>query len=153
MDEMPLVLPADEYNIELVKNVHPLDWKNPEPASLYNLVVVGAGTAGLVTAAGAAALGAKVALIEKDRLGGECLHTGCVPSKSLIESAKLLARMRRAHELGLHPAEPGFDFAEVMERMRRVIAEVGKHDTPERFRTLGVSVHEGEARFLSPHEL
>lgn len=119
----------------------------------YDLTVIGAGTAGLVTAAGAASLGAKVALIEKDRLGGECLYTGCVPSKALIESAKLLARMRRAQEFGLHPAEPSFDFLAVMDRMRRVIAEVGKHDRPERFQDLGVSISHGEARFLSPHEV
>ncbi len=119
----------------------------------YDLAVIGAGTGGLVTSAGAASLGAKVALIEKDKLGGECLYTGCVPSKALIESAKLLARMRRAHELGLHPAEPSFDFTEVMERMRRVIAQVGKHDSPERFESLGVNVHQGEACFLSPHEI
>lgn len=119
----------------------------------YDLTVIGAGTAGLVTAAGAAGLGAKVALVEKDQLGGECLYTGCVPSKALIESAKLLARMRRAQEFGLHPAEPSFDFPEVMDRMRRVIAEVGKHDRPERFQHLGVSISHGEARFLSPHEV
>ncbi len=119
----------------------------------YDLVVVGGGTGGLVTSAGAASLGAKVALIEKDKLGGECLYTGCVPSKALIESAKLLARMRRAQELGLHPAEPSFDFTEVMGRMRRVIAEVGKHDSPERFQSLGVTLYQGEARFLSPHEV
>lgn len=119
----------------------------------YDLTVIGAGTAGLVTAAGAASLGAKVALIEQDKLGGECLYTGCVPSKALIESAKLLARMRRAHELGLHPVEPSFDFPEVMDRMRRVIAEVSKHDRPERFQNLGVTIEQGAARFLSPHEV
>jgi len=83
-----LVKPADAHNARLVSNVHPPDWQNPTPASCYNLVVIGAGTAGLVTAAGAAGLGAKVALIEKHLLGGDCLNVGCVPSKALIRSGR-----------------------------------------------------------------
>src|SRR5207248_4682018 len=87
MAEAPQVLPDDAYNRELVGRVHPPDWVNPAPAGRYNLVVLGAGTAGLVSAAGAAGLGAKVALVERDFLGGDCLNVGCVPSKALIRAA------------------------------------------------------------------
>jgi len=88
MHEMVAVHPADQYNQVLVENVHPSTWRNPEPRGRYNLVVIGAGTAGLVTAAGAAGLGAKVALVEKHLLGGDCLNVGCVPSKALIRAAR-----------------------------------------------------------------
>lgn len=119
----------------------------------FDLAVIGGGTAGLVTSAGAAFLGAKVALIERDRLGGECLYTGCVPSKALIRSAKVLHLMRRASDFGLDPPEASFDFAKVMDRMRQVQAQVGKHDSPERFRELGVTLFSDAAAFLSPTEL
>lgn len=119
----------------------------------FDLAVIGGGTAGLVTAAGAAFLGAKVALIERDRLGGECLYTGCVPSKALIRSAKVLHLMRRASDFGLNPPEVSFDFEKVMDRMRRVQQQVGKHDSPERFRELGVTLFSDPAAFLSPIEL
>src|SRR5437899_11798941 len=85
--EAILVRPADAHNVRLVSNVHPLDWQNPTPAPCYNLVVIGAGTGGLVTAAGAAGLGGKVALVEKSLLGGDGLNVGCVPSKAIIPSA------------------------------------------------------------------
>ena len=89
MNVESLVQPLDVHNIELLSNVHPVDWKNPEPAPRYNLVVIGAGTAGLVTAAGAAGLGAKVALVERHLLGGDCLNVGCVPSKAIIRSSRV----------------------------------------------------------------
>ena len=88
IERLPQTSPADEFNHELVRNVHPLDWVNPQPAGRYNLVVIGAGTAGLVTAAGAAGLGAKVALIERDLMGSDCLNVGCVPSKGIISAAR-----------------------------------------------------------------
>src|SRR5262249_52902134 len=91
---------TDAFDQELVSQTHPSDWANPEPAGCYNLVVVGAGTAGLVSAAGAAGLGAKVALVEKHRLGGDCLHYGCVPSKALIRCARAAAEARRSEEFG-----------------------------------------------------
>ncbi len=94
MSDVVRVLPTDEYNETLVANVHPSDWVNPEPAPRYNLVVIGAGTAGLVTAAGAAGLGARVALVEKHLMGGDCLNVGCVPSKALISSARIAASVR-----------------------------------------------------------
>jgi 2-polyprenyl-6-methoxyphenol hydroxylase-like FAD-dependent oxidoreductase len=115
------VLPKDGHNAVLVTNVHPPDWVNPEPAPRYNLVVIGAGTAGLVTAAGAAGLGAKVALVERELLGGDCFNVGCVPSKALIRAARAAAQVRDAAQFGIHvPPGVRVDFAGVMERMRRL---------------------------------
>ena len=97
----------DVHNESLVSNVHPSDWVNPEPASRYNLVVIGAGTAGLITAAGAAGLGAKVALIERFLLGGDCLNVGCVPSKCLIRSSRAAEDIRTASQFwGIRPRRP-----------------------------------------------
>jgi len=101
MNRTPEVLPHDAHNATLISNVRPPDWRNPEPAPRYNLVVIGAGTAGLVTAAGAAALGAKVALIERHLLGGDCLNTGCVPSKAVIRSSRVVADLRDADQFGI----------------------------------------------------
>src|SRR6266487_26431 len=96
------VAPWDAHNQALVANVHPADWVNPKPAPRYNLVVIGAGTAGLITSAGAAGLGAKVALIEKHLMGGDCLNVGCVPSKALIRAARAYADMRGAARFGVN---------------------------------------------------
>src|SRR5213083_911289 len=105
------ILPHDAHNARLVASVHPPDWVNPEPAPRYNLVVIGAGTAGLVTAAGAAGLGAKVALVERHLLGGDCLNVGCVPSKALIRAARAAAEACRADEFGVKiPGEISVDF-------------------------------------------
>ena len=101
-ESLPQTLPLDEHNKRLVQNVHPPDWANPEPSGRYNMVVIGAGTAGLVTAAGAAGLGAKVALIERDLLGGDCLNVGCVPSKALLRCAHAYADVRDAHQFGVN---------------------------------------------------
>jgi pyruvate/2-oxoglutarate dehydrogenase complex dihydrolipoamide dehydrogenase (E3) component len=132
----------------LLANCCPRDWVNPEPARRYHLVVVGAGTAGLVTAAGAAGLGAKVALIERRRLGGDCLNVGCVPSKALIRAARAAADVRAARDLGVVvPDGVRVDFAAVMERMRRLRAGISRRDAAARFRDLGVDVFLGEARF------
>src|ERR1700757_1076218 len=94
------VLPRDVHNQQLVANVHPPDWVNREPAPRYNLVVIGAGTAGLVSAAGAAGLGARVALVERELMGGDCLNVGCVPSKALIAAARAAAGVRDAGDFG-----------------------------------------------------
>ncbi|HEX2542912.1 MAG TPA: FAD-dependent oxidoreductase [Caldimonas sp.] len=118
-----------------------------------NLVVIGAGSAGLVTAYIAAALKAKVTLVEKDAMGGDCLNTGCVPSKALIRSAKFLADVKRAREFGIRSAEASFDFAEVMARVQRVIRQIEPHDSVERYRGLGVDVVRGEARIVTPWEV
>jgi pyruvate/2-oxoglutarate dehydrogenase complex dihydrolipoamide dehydrogenase (E3) component len=145
------VLPADNHNLALLANVHPADWVNPEPASRYNLVVIGAGTAGLVTAAGAAGLGAKVALIERHLMGGDCLNVGCVPSKALLSSARAYADVHDAAEYGVRvPGATTVDFPAVMERMRRLRAEISPHDSARRFRNLGVDVFLGDARFVAP---
>ena len=150
MSQPVTVLPEDAHNQALVANVHPADWPNPEPRNRYNLVVIGAGTAGLVCAAGAAGLGARVALIERHLLGGDCLNTGCVPSKALIRAARAAHEARTGAVYGLRPdpesAPP--DFAAIMTRMRRLRAEISRHDSARRFRDqLGVDVFLGEARF------
>jgi pyruvate/2-oxoglutarate dehydrogenase complex dihydrolipoamide dehydrogenase (E3) component len=147
----PQVLPDDVYNRELVSRVHPPDWANPEPAARYNLVVIGAGTAGLVSAAGAAGLGAKVALVERDFLGGDCLNVGCVPSKALIRAARAFADVRDAGGYGVAvPPGARVEFAAVMERMRRLRAAISPNDSAQRFRGLGVDVFFGQARFAGP---
>jgi pyruvate/2-oxoglutarate dehydrogenase complex dihydrolipoamide dehydrogenase (E3) component len=151
MPPMVEVLPRDAYNAELIAQVHPPDWRPPSAAPRYNLVVIGAGTAGLVTAAGAAGLGARVALIERHLLGGDCLNVGCVPSKCVIRSSRVVGEVRLAASLGVRvggPVEP--DFSAVMERMRRVRARISHHDSVERFSGLGVDVFLGDARFTGP---
>ncbi|GAB4559000.1 MAG: bifunctional TVP38/TMEM64 family protein/FAD-dependent oxidoreductase [Geothermobacteraceae bacterium] len=124
-------------------------WPKPERFD-YNVVVLGAGSAGLVTSYIAAAVKAKVALIEKHKMGGDCLNTGCVPSKALIRSAKMLGYARRAKEFGLKKMEAEFDFAEVMERVQNIIARVEPHDSVERYTGLGVDCIQGEAKITSP---
>ncbi len=151
IDSLPQTAPPDEHNRRLVENVHPLDWVNPTPGGRYNLVVVGAGTAGLVTAAGAAGLGAKVALMERDLMGGDCLNVGCVPSKALIRSARAAAAARGAETFGVRVSgEVTVDFPAVMERMRRLRAGISPHDSAQRFRELGIDVYIGAARFTGP---
>jgi pyruvate/2-oxoglutarate dehydrogenase complex dihydrolipoamide dehydrogenase (E3) component len=145
--------PFDDYNRELVSNAHPPDWQNPTPDGRYNLLVVGGGSAGLVAAVGAAGLGAKVALVEKYLLGGDCLNVGCVPSKTLIRSAKAVGEIRRAvcGDLGVTLAgEVTVDFAAIMARVRKVRAEISHHDSAYRFRDLGIDVYLGEGQFAGP---
>ena len=145
----PIPAPADAHNHRLVANVHPADWVNPTPASRYNLVVIGGGTAGLICAAGAAGLGAKVALIERHLLGGDCLNFGCVPSKSLLRAARAVADVRDAGRFGVNvPPGVTVNFPQVMERLRRVRADLSRHDSAARFRELGVDVFLGDARFV-----
>src|SRR2546425_6023477 len=149
---VPKLVPTDEHNRALPQNVHPPDWRNPEPEPRYNLVVIGAGTAGLVTAAGAAGLGARVALIERYLLGGDCLNVGCVPSKCVIRSSRVVGDVHDAARLGV-PLRDGADpdFGAVMERMRRLRARISHHDSAERFQhELGVDGFLGDARFTGP---
>jgi pyruvate/2-oxoglutarate dehydrogenase complex dihydrolipoamide dehydrogenase (E3) component len=146
------VLPIDEYNQQLVSFVHPPDWINPTPAPRYDLVVIGAGTAGLVVAAGAAGLGLglKVALVERYLMGGDCLNVGCVPSKSIIRSSRVVADIRHANSFGIHPPENiEIDFGAVMQRMRKIRAGISHHDSAERFQKLGVDVFLGQAQFVN----
>ncbi len=150
------IQPVDEYNRDLIANVHPLDWVNPQPAALYDLVVIGAGTAGLVVAAGAAGLGLglKVALIEKNLMGGDCLNVGCVPSKCVIRSSRVVADIRDAANFGINsPQNIDIDFAAVMERMRKIRAGISHHDSAERFRNLGVDVFLGSASFIDQNAI
>src|SRR5438552_14056763 len=147
---MPVeLLPEDPHDRRLLANARPANWVNPQPASRYNLVVLGAGTAGLVCAAGAAALGAKVALVERELMGGDCLNAGCVPSKALLRSARAAAAVRDAAKFGLRPGGAEPDFAAVMERLRRLRADISPHDSAERFRDLGIDVFLGEGRFTA----
>jgi pyruvate/2-oxoglutarate dehydrogenase complex dihydrolipoamide dehydrogenase (E3) component len=142
-DTAPLLNSDDEFNRQLLGNVRPGSWTNPRPAGRYNLVVIGGGTAGLVTAAGAAGLGARVALVERSMLGGDCLNSGCVPSKAVIASA-------RAAKASGSPSDfpsAAENFAAAMQRMRKLRAEISPHDSAERFRKLGVDVFFGAASF------
>jgi pyruvate/2-oxoglutarate dehydrogenase complex dihydrolipoamide dehydrogenase (E3) component len=140
---------ADEHDARLLANVHPAGWINPEPAARYNLVVIGAGTAGLVAAAGAAGLGARVALAERRLMGGDCLNFGCVPSKALIRASRVCDAINRAPEYGIAPAAAAHaEFGAVMERMRRLRAELSANDSAARFKSLGVDVFLGDARFV-----
>jgi len=149
MGEMPQVLPLDPYNRTLTENVHPPSYRNPTPAARYHLVVIGAGTAGLVTAAGAAGLGARVALVESHLLGGDCLNVGCVPSKAVIRSSRAAAEARGAGAFGVETGGVEIDFARAMERMRAVRARLSQHDSVERFtKELGVDIFLGKGRFL-----
>ena len=155
VNQPPRLLPDDVHNRTLIQNVHPPGWQNPEPARRYNLVVVGAGTAGLVTAAGAAGLGARVALVERHFMGGDCLVTGCVPSKAVIRSSRVIGELREAARLGVEvPGGVTVDFGAVMARMRRIRAEISPHDSAWRFaRELGVDVFLGDAAFTGPDAL
>ena len=146
-----LIEPDDEFNQQLIANVHPDDWTNPVPSGRYNLVVIGAGTAGLVTAAVAAGLGARVALVERHLMGGDCLNVGCVPSKGIIRAARAWAAASNGHVFGLSPtATPIHDFGKVMQRMRRLRAELSQLDSARRFTDLGVDVFIGSGRFTDP---
>jgi pyruvate/2-oxoglutarate dehydrogenase complex dihydrolipoamide dehydrogenase (E3) component len=147
----PLIEPLDEFNRRLLANVHPPDWANPAPQSRYHLVVIGAGTAGLVSAAGAAGLGAKVALVERHLMGGDCLNVGCVPSKAIIRAARAWREAARAREVFGGPVTAGAgDFPAVMARMRELRADLSRIDGAPRFRELGVDVFLGEGRFVTP---
>ena len=169
--ERLVVAPPDEFNRKLLDNVHPGDWTNPVPPPRYHLVVVGGGTAGLVSAAGAAGLGARVALVERDLLGGDCLNVGCVPSKAILRAARAVVEARNAGRFGVHaggvsvdfPAlvermrlgqdrwivsrNTAVDFPALMERMRRLRSDLSGHDSAARFRGLGVDVYMGSGRF------
>jgi pyruvate/2-oxoglutarate dehydrogenase complex dihydrolipoamide dehydrogenase (E3) component len=149
IDQMMLV--DDPYDKQLIENCHPPRWVNPTPSGKYNLIVIGGGTAGLVSAAGAAGLGAKVALIERNLMGGDCLNVGCVPSKGIIRAARAAYDASNGAEFGVQLAcEPGMAFATAMERMRKLRAGISHHDSVERFTKLGVDVFIGSGRFISP---
>jgi pyruvate/2-oxoglutarate dehydrogenase complex dihydrolipoamide dehydrogenase (E3) component len=141
--------PFDEHNQGLGAEVSGMGWDNPKPAARYHLVVVGAGAAGLVTAVGAAGLGAKVALVERRLLGGDCLNFGCVPSKAIIRAARAWREVSRAAEFGAPQADGSGDFPAVMERMRRLRASISPVDGRSRLSGLGIDVFIGEAAFIA----
>jgi pyruvate/2-oxoglutarate dehydrogenase complex dihydrolipoamide dehydrogenase (E3) component/uncharacterized membrane protein YdjX (TVP38/TMEM64 family) len=151
-EEMMLV--DDPHDRKLIENCHPPRWVNPRPAGRYNLVVIGGGTAGLVSAAGAAGLGARVALVERNLLGGDCLNVGCVPSKGMIRAARAVYEVRSGSEFGVElTCAPRVAFAAAMERMRRLRAGISEHDSAERFRKLGVDIFIGKGKFVGPAQV
>jgi len=145
--------PDDEYNQALLRHVRPAGWVNPRPQGRYNLVVVGGGTAGLVAAMGAAGLGAKVALVERHMLGGDCLNFGCVPSKALIRAGRAAYDAQQLGEYGGAASAVTVDFGAVMARMRRLRAGISHHDSAQRFAEAGIDVYLGHGEFVSPTEL
>ncbi|MFI5303915.1 MAG: mercuric reductase [Nitrospiria bacterium] len=146
--------PFNEHHQTLMQNLHPPDWVNPKPSGKYNLVVLGGGTAGLVTAAIASALGAKVALVERNLMGGDCLNTGCVPSKGILRVSRGLGEMARSRGLGIRIlGEVHVDFARVMERMQRLRAKISFNDSVKRFKNMGVDVFLGEGKFIEPKSI
>jgi pyruvate/2-oxoglutarate dehydrogenase complex dihydrolipoamide dehydrogenase (E3) component len=150
-EQLPSTESSNDYDRRELLNVYPLDWRNPEPVDRYNLVVIGAGPAGLLTALNAAKLGAKVAIIERDRLGGACFNVGCIPSKAIIRTSRLYGEMRNAENFGAQvPAGISVDFPAVMERMRRVRARISRRVAAHRLSSAGVDVYFGEARFAGP---
>ena len=147
-----LVQPLDEQNQRLLSHVHPPDWRNPTPKPQYDLVVIGGGTAGLVSAMGAAGLGARVALVERALLGGDCLNTGCVPSKALLRSARAVHEAREAAAVGVRTTTD-VDFAAVMARVRERRADIAHHDSAARLTASGVDLFLGQASFCAPNEV
>ncbi|MEX2206458.1 MAG: mercuric reductase [Myxococcota bacterium] len=149
------VEPRDRHNEKLVANVHPATWRNPAPRDRYDLVVVGAGTAGLITALVASSLGAQVALIERHLMGGDCLNVGCVPSKAVIRAARLVHEARRSREIGLAVSAADLpDFGAVMERMREIRSRISHEDSATRYSgEFGVDVFFGHAQFAGPTEI
>jgi pyruvate/2-oxoglutarate dehydrogenase complex dihydrolipoamide dehydrogenase (E3) component len=151
---MPSPVANDADERERMHNVRPADWRNPPPARCYDLLILGAGTAGLVAAQMAAALGAKVALIERDLLGGTCLNIGCVPSKAIIRTSRLYAEMRDAQRYGAHvPADIRVEFPAVMQRVRGIRARISRADSTRALVAAGVDVFFGEAHFADADAL
>jgi pyruvate/2-oxoglutarate dehydrogenase complex dihydrolipoamide dehydrogenase (E3) component len=144
-----MLIVDDPFDQQLIENCHPTNWINPTATGKYNLVVVGAGTAGLVSAAGAAGLGAKVALVERTLLGGDCLNVGCVPSKGMIRASRAAFDVLDGSTFGVHlKSAPGVNFPEAMERMRRLRANISKNDSIHRFKDMGIDIYLGNAKFV-----
>ena len=147
----PDLLFKETHGPELLANTHPANWRNPAPKDKYNLVVIGAGPAGLVAARGAAELGASVALVERNLIGGDCLIMGCVPSKAILRSSRLYAEMHDARNFGAPvPTEIDVDFPAAMERMRRLRGRLSGYDSVGRLHEEGIDVFFGNARFTGP---
>jgi pyruvate/2-oxoglutarate dehydrogenase complex dihydrolipoamide dehydrogenase (E3) component len=147
-----LGFPQDEHDTELLSHVCPEGWRNPRPAAVYDLVAIGGGTAGLVSAVGAAALGARVALVERERLGGDCLNTGCVPSKALLRAARAVHEARSFRDAGVS-LRVDVDFPAVMKSVRARRAELAHHDSAARLSRTGIDVFFGDASFRDARTL
>eukprot|EP01094_Clydonella_sp_ATCC50884_P023507 TRINITY_DN5662_c0_g1_i3.p1 TRINITY_DN5662_c0_g1~~TRINITY_DN5662_c0_g1_i3.p1 ORF type:complete len:574 (-),score=139.39 TRINITY_DN5662_c0_g1_i3:97-1818(-) len=148
------VAPLDRHNLALIDHVHPPKWEQEASPSAYNMVVIGAGPGGLVSAAAAAGLGAKVALIESGLMGGDCLNVGCVPSKALLRAAHAIAEIRASSDLGITVEGVSVDFGKIMTRMRKLRADMSHHDSATRFRDeLRMDVFIGRGKFISPTEV
>jgi pyruvate/2-oxoglutarate dehydrogenase complex dihydrolipoamide dehydrogenase (E3) component len=149
------VEPRDRHNAALVANVHPETWKNPVPREIYDLVVIGAGTTGLITSLVASSLGARVALVERHLMGGDCLNVGCVPSKAVIRAARLVQEVRRSVEIGMPGSAADLpDFGAVMERMREIRSRISHDDSAARYSgEFGVDVFFGQAQFSGPRAI
>jgi pyruvate/2-oxoglutarate dehydrogenase complex dihydrolipoamide dehydrogenase (E3) component len=155
-DKLSRQMLADEsHNRELLESAHPPAWRNPEPLDKYNLVIVGAGPAGILAARAAAAVGAKVAIIERGLIGGACINVGCIPSKTIIRTSRLYAEMRDAENFGAQvPTGINMDFAVAMERLRRIRARLSRfRGSAQRLSASGVHVFLGEARFAGPRAI
>ncbi|MBW2713166.1 MAG: FAD-dependent oxidoreductase, partial [Deltaproteobacteria bacterium] len=150
---LPDLAPMDEFNTKLLNQVRPPNWKNPTPKGTYHLVAIGAGAAGLISAAGAAGLGARVAIIERNLMGGDCLNVGCVPSKGVIRAARAWHAAARAKDFGGPSLMGEGDFGQAMQRMRKLRAEISPVDGAQRFRDLGIDVFIGHASFTGPDTL
>jgi len=146
-------LPKTENNLRRLGNARPDNWQNPKPAPVYNLIVIGGGSAGLLAAIVAAGLGGKVALIEKHMMGGDCLNVGCVPSKAIIRAAKSVGEIMMAHKFGIESHGATVHFDQVMERIRRVQADISHVDSVWRYTEEGVDVFLGEGCFTGPDTL
>jgi pyruvate/2-oxoglutarate dehydrogenase complex dihydrolipoamide dehydrogenase (E3) component len=149
MTETVTMLPEDKYNKALVDAVHPADWENPTADGVYDMISIGAGAAGLITALGARAIGKKVAIIERNLLGGDCLNVGCVPSKGMIRAAHAAANVRDAGEFGVNVEGYSVDFGAAMERMRRLRSSIAPHDSADRFQNMGIDIYLGDGTFTS----
>lgn len=149
-----LVLPDDEYNQALIRNTHPKDWVNRDPSGRYDLVVIGAGTAGLSAAGGCAAIGGRVALIERHLTGGDCLVTGCVPSKGIISAARVASNFKRSEDYGVRiEGSVNVDFAAVMRRMRKLRAQISPADSVQSLTDAGIEVFLGDAKFIGRNQI
>ncbi len=152
-NDLPGLAPMDEFNTELLHQVRPPHWKNPTPKGTYQLVAIGAGAAGLISAAGAAGLGARVAIIERNLMGGDCLNVGCVPSKGVIRAARAWHAAAQAKTFGGPSISGPGDFGMAMQRMRKLRAKISPVDGAQRFSDLGIDVFIGHATFTGPDSL